>query len=72
MGLSHGEGELSYWSSSSWIQPRGRQPPIDYFLKTNIGLKRDRFGELLEHLYEVGDPEHRRYVFGHARISNAP
>jgi len=36
------------------------QPPVDYPLKVNIGLKKERFGELLEHLFEVSDPEHHR------------
>ena len=38
------------------------QPPVDYPLKMDIGLKKERFGELLEHLYEVSDPEHHRYA----------
>ncbi|KAF9643216.1 subtilisin-like protein [Thelephora ganbajun] len=42
-----------------WVQV-GR-PPTDYPLKMNIGLKQERFDELLEHLYEVSDPEHHRY-----------
>ena len=43
-----------------WIDvPRGwvevGRPPVDYPLKMNVGLKKERFGELLEHLYEVSD-----------------
>ena len=43
-----------------WVEV-GR-PPADYPLKINIGLKQGRFDELLEHLYEVSDPEHYRYA----------
>ena len=51
-----------------WIDvPRGwieiGRPPVDYSLKLNIGLKKERFGELLEHLYEISDPEHHRCAF---------
>ena len=44
--------------------PRGwaevGRPPTDYSLKMDVGLKKERFGELLEHLYEISDPEHHR------------
>ena len=43
-----------------WVEI-GR-PPADYSLRMNIGLKQDRFDELLEHLYEVSDPDHHRYA----------
>ena len=48
-----------------WIDvPKGwvevGRPPADHLLKMNIGLRQDRFDELLEHLYEVSDPEHHR------------
>lgn len=51
-----------------WIDvPKGwvevGRPPMDYSLKVNIGLKQERFGELLQHFYEVSDPEHHRCAF---------
>ena len=53
------------WTSvpKGWVEV-GR-PPADYSLKMNIGLKQDRFEELLGHLYEVSDPEHRRCAFAY-------
>ena len=50
-----------------WIDvPKGwvevGRPPADYPLKMNIGLKQDRFDELLEHLHQVSHPDHHRCV----------
>ena len=36
--------------------------PKDHMLKMKIGLKQDRFDELVEELLEVSDPSHERYV----------
>jgi len=60
-----------------WIDvPRGwvevGRPPVDYPLTMNIGLKKGRFGELLEHLYEVSDPEHHRCAFAFASSLRCP
>ncbi len=45
--------------------PRGwvlhGEAPADNKLKLRVGLKQDRFDELVEHLYEVSDPSHERY-----------
>lgn len=51
-----------------WIDvPKGwvevGRPPAEHLLKMNFGLKQERFDELLDHLYQVSDPEHRRYAF---------
>jgi hypothetical protein len=48
-----------------WIDvPKGwvevGRPPADYLLKMNVGLKQERFDELLDHLYQISDPEHHR------------
>ena len=43
-----------------WVEI-GR-PPADYPMKINIGLKQERFDELLGHLYEVSDPDNPRYT----------
>ncbi|KAL8638193.1 MAG: hypothetical protein Q9226_009019, partial [Calogaya cf. arnoldii] len=37
------------------------QPPADHVVKLQIALKQSRFDELERHLYEVSDPDHRRY-----------
>jgi hypothetical protein len=47
-----------------WVEI-GR-PPADYPMKINIGLKQERFDELLGHLYEVSDPDNPRYAPVHA------
>lgn len=54
-----------------WIDiPKGwveiGRPPADYLLKMDFGLKQERFEELLDHLYEVSDPEHHRCALIHA------
>lgn len=45
--------------------PRGwvlhSEAPADHKLKLRVGLKQDRFDELVEHLYQVSDPAHERY-----------
>jgi len=53
------------WSDvpKGWVEV-GR-PPADHLLKINLGLRQDRFDELLGHLYEVSDPEHHRCVLIH-------
>jgi tripeptidyl-peptidase-1 len=50
-----------------WAEiPRGWQvhsdAPADHVLEMRIGLKQDKFDELVRHLYEVSDPDHERYV----------
>jgi len=54
------------WSDvpKGWVEV-GR-PPADHLLKINLGLRQDRFDELLGHLYEVSDPEHHRCALMHA------
>jgi hypothetical protein len=51
----------------SWEDvPRGWElvgpAPADYNLRMKIGLKQDRMHELIDHLYQVSDPAHNRYV----------
>ena len=51
----------------SWEDvPRGWElvgpAPADYNLHMKIGLKQDRMHELIDHLYQVSDPAHNRYV----------
>ena len=53
-----------------WIDvPKGwvevGRPPAHHPLKMNFGLKQERFDELVEHLYQVSDPEHHRCVAIH-------
>lgn len=43
--------------------------PKDHILKMRIGLKQNRFGDLVEELYQVSDPSHERYVH---EISSLP
>lgn len=38
------------------------EAPKDHIVKMRIGLKQDRFGDLVEELYEVSDPRHERCV----------
>ncbi|KAH8111000.1 subtilisin-like protein [Phellopilus nigrolimitatus] len=45
--------------------PRGWEvhsaAPPDHMLDMRIGLKQDRFEELVDHLYQISDPAHERY-----------
>lgn len=52
----------------SWVEvPRGWElhsaAPADHSLDMRIGLKQDKFEELVAHLYEVSDPAHERCAF---------
>ena len=51
----------------AWVEvPRGWElhgpAPSDYTFDMRIGLKQDKFDELVTALYEVSDPAHERYV----------
>lgn len=58
----------------AWAElPRGWElhgdVPADHKLEMRIGLKQDKFDELIRQLYEVSDPDHGRYVCHFARIT---
>lgn len=51
----------------AWVEtPSGWEvhgdAPADHRIDMRIGLKQDKFDELVEHLYQVSDPSHERYV----------
>lgn len=51
----------------TWVEtPSGWEvhgdAPADHRIDMRIGLKQDKFDELVEHLYQVSDPSHERYV----------
>lgn len=51
----------------AWVEtPSGWEvhgdAPADHRIDLRIGLKQDKFDELVEHLYQVSDPSHERYV----------
>lgn len=51
----------------SWIEvPKGWEvhsdAPADHMLDMRIGLRQDKFDELVEHLYQISDPSHERYL----------
>lgn len=45
---------------AGWVEHG--DPPADHRLALRIGLKQDRFNELVDNLYQVSDPAHARYA----------
>lgn len=42
---------------------RHADAPRDHVLNLKISLKQDKFDDLIDHLYQVSDPSHPRYVW---------